>query len=526
CLKEPLSPQYGGGLVENPKMDFGMQGWSAFGEETKVEIMQAESGNDYLVASNRHDPYDSVSQTFELQKDLLYSFTAWIQISKGKEIVAAFMKVSDQESVVVGSVLARAGCWSMLKGGFQVYQNYNAELYFLNRKRKLRISVTNQEGEKLVGAHVTLNQIKPHFLLGASTTEAILDNKAYQEWFLQRFTVTSFNNELKWYYTEKQKGEENYTVPDAMISFFRRHGIPVRGHTVLWDKPMMNSQWIHELSPRQLLNAAVHRMGSVMSRYAGKLASWDVINENIHFSFYEDIMRPNASAMFFKIAQALDPGTTMYLNEYATLEYPLDMEVSPSMYVEMLRSIRSFPGNENMVVGLGQQGHFTYDTLNISYVRAALDVLGATKMPIWLTELDTERGPDQIMELEEVLWEVFSHPAVEGIVLWAGWKPTGCNKTCLEDKNFNKLAKGCARMCFTDNNFKNFPLGDMVDRLIGEWRTTNLTGATNKEGVYQSLVFHGDYSLTFTHPSSYRKVTRTVNVTRDSWETLEIHVVL
>ncbi|XP_073310017.1 endo-1,4-beta-xylanase 5-like [Primulina huaijiensis] len=559
CLKEPLSPQYGGGLVENPKMDFGMQGWNVSGEGTKLEIMQTESGNDYLVASNRHDPRDSFSQTFELKKDVLYSFTAWIQISKGREKVAAFMKVSDQESVVVGSVLARAGCWSMLKGGFQVYQDYNAELYFLsnntrvelwvdnislkdfskkqwrdhqrqsidrNRKRKLSISVTNEEGEKLVGAHVKLNQIKPHFLLGASTTEAIIDNKAYQKWFLRRFTVTSFNNELKWYYTEKENGKENYTVPDAMISFFRKHEIPIRGHTILWDKPMMNSPWIHELSPRQLLNAAVRRMGSVMSRYAGKLASWDVINENIHFSFYEDEMRPNASAMFFKLAQALDPGTTMYLNEYATLEYPLDMEVSPSMYVEMLRSIRSFPGNENMVVGLGQQGHFTYDRLNISYVRAALDVLGATKMPIWLTELDTERGPDQIMELEEVLREVFSHPAVEGIVLWAGWKPTGCNKTCLEDKNFNKLAKGCARMCFTDNNFKNFPLGDMVDRLIREWRTTYLKGATNKKGVYQPLVFHGDYTLTFTHPSSDRKVTRLVNVTKDSWEPLEIQVVL
>lgn len=99
---------------------------------------------------------------------------------------------------------------------------------------------------------------------------------------------------------------ENYTVPDAMISFFGKHGIPIRGHNILWDNPLMNSP--------QLLNAAVHRMGSGLSRYTGKLASWAVINENIHFSFYEDKMRPDASAMFFKIALVLDPGTTMYLN--------------------------------------------------------------------------------------------------------------------------------------------------------------------------------------------------------------------
>lgn len=80
------------------------------------------------------------------------------------------------------------------------------------------------------------------------------------------------------------------------------------------------------------------------------------------------------------------------------------------------------------------------------------------------------------MALEKVLWEVSSHPAVKGIVLWAGWKHTGCNKTCLEDKNFNKLAKGCDRMCFMDNNFKNLPLSDVVDRLMKDWRSTNLKG--------------------------------------------------
>ncbi|XP_073272423.1 endo-1,4-beta-xylanase 5-like [Primulina huaijiensis] len=165
-----------------------MQGWSVFGEGTKAEIMQIESGND----SSRHDPRDGFSQTFELKKDLPYSFTAWIQISKGKDIVGAFMKISIKKVLVIfvfqQSNNTRVELWldsvSLKDFTKKQWRDHQRQSIDMNRKRKLRIRFTNQEGEKLVGAHVTLDQIKPHFALGASTTETIIDNKAYQEWFL------------------------------------------------------------------------------------------------------------------------------------------------------------------------------------------------------------------------------------------------------------------------------------------------------------------------------------------------------
>ncbi|XP_022867887.1 uncharacterized protein LOC111387548 [Olea europaea var. sylvestris] len=430
CLAEPLPPQYGGGIVENPTFDSGLNGWTAFG---KGEIgIEKSKENKFIVATSRSLPNDSFSQNFHIKKDRPYTFSAWVQISEGKETVAAFLKIPDQESIVIGSVVAKSGCWSMLKGGFTIDQKMTAQLYFLSnntrvelwldnvslkpftkeqwskqqkksieevRKRKIRIHVYSREGKKLHGVNITINQTRPLFLLGCSTAKRILDIKAYQEWFTPRFTAASFNNEMKWYYTEELQNQENYTVLDGMISLLKNHRISIRGHNILWDKPNMNMDWVRNLTRQGLLAAAVRRMGSLMSRYSGDIFQWDVVNENLHFSYYEDRLGPNASAMFYKIAQALDPQATMFLNEYSTLEKPLDMEAIPSKYVERIRQIRSFPGNENMVIGIGLQSHFILRP-NISYIRSSLDVLGATKMPIWLTEFDVIRGPQQNLMIE------------------------------------------------------------------------------------------------------------------------------
>ncbi|KAL0335090.1 UNVERIFIED_CONTAM: Endo-1,4-beta-xylanase 4 [Sesamum radiatum] len=519
CLAEPLDPQYGGGLVGNPNFDSGLDEWSVFGGG-KVAVRKSKKG--------------SVEP-------------AWLQLDKGKDIVSAFLKIPNGQSIIVGSVIAKSGCWSMLKGGFTVHENMKAEIYFTSkntqvelwidnvslkpftriewqqqqnksidrvRKRKIRIHVISKEGLKLPGANIVVNQIRPYFPLGCSTAGTIINHKAYQDWFTSRFTATTFNNEMKWYYTELYPGKENYTVTDAMVSFFKKNRIAIRGHAILWAAGNVTQPWVKILPPKEILKAAIRRTGSVVSRYLGDVIAWDVMNENLHYSFYEEKIRPNATAMFYQIARALDPQTPLFLNEYNTLEFPLDMAVIPSKYVEKIREIRSFPGNERLKMQIGLQGHF-WRKPNVSHMRATLDVLGAINTPIWITELDTKRGPNQAAELEEVMREAFSHPAVEGIIVWGGWKPTGCNQTCLTDKNYDALPKGCAEMCLIDNNFKNLPAGDVVDKLINEWKTTNVTGVTDGDGVFEHKVFLGDYSVTYSHPLIPRPVNKIFSVRKE-----------
>ncbi|XP_055816124.1 endo-1,4-beta-xylanase 5-like isoform X1 [Solanum dulcamara] len=538
CLKQPLDPQYGGGLIANPCFDKGIEAWKVDGH-VKIETRES-GGNKFLVAYNRTTPY-SVSQSFHLKEGLYYAFSAWVQLSEGSDIVVAMIYDTDEKTVTtVGSVIAKSGCWSMIKGGLTVDHNAPSVLHFQSnntkselmvdsvslkeftkhewqenrlkntekvRKRTLRVNVSNKDGNKIGGAKIKIQQRKLQFVIGCATPSSILMSESYQKWFVSRFTTAVFDNEMKWYYVEGLKGHENYSTPDAMLKFFEDHGIDVRGHNILWGADNIQ-RWLKKLPPRQFLSESIRRMGSVMSRYAGKLVAWDVVNENLHHPLFEERLGKNASAIFYKIASSLDSRATMFLNEFNTLEHPGDMVSIPSKYVQKLQEIKAFPGNEELVIGIGLQGHFDSHP-NIPYVRAVFDVLGETKMPIWLTELNVKPCSNQAYYLEEIMREAFAHPAVKGMMIWIGWKPDRCNE-----------------MCLLNYKLENSPSGDVVDKLFAEWKTTNLTGVTDKEGSFEVKVFHGDYDVTVYNPNTGANVTKEVQVYDDKSETLDVSISL
>ncbi|KAL3620954.1 hypothetical protein CASFOL_035866 [Castilleja foliolosa] len=543
CLPEPLPPQYNGGIVKNPNIDLGPHHWSPFGNASIIS-RQTQSGNNFLVAFGRSEPFDSFTFWTDIQNDVVYVFSAWVQVDRGIDDVSAFYTGIDNSSIMIGSVIAKFGCWSMLKGGFTANQDIKANFHFSSnnteaelwvdsvslqpfnklewqahqnqmieqvRKRKLKIYVESRDGQKLPGAKITIDQTRPKFPIGSGSPDTILTNKAYQEYFTARFTAVTLHNELKWYFTESVQDHENYTIADNMVEFFKKHKIGIRGHTILWASTSVTQWWVKQMQPKDVLKAAVRRVGSVVSRYSGDIIGWDVMNENLHNSFYEEKLGSNASAMVYQIVHAMDPTTPLFLNEYNTIELPTDLAVTPSKYVAKYREMRAFPGNENLSIYFGLQGHF-YRKPMVSHIRAVFDILGATGMKIWITELDTRRGPLQAKQLEEVMREAYAHPAVEGIIVWGGWKPTGCNQTCLEDPDVYHLAKGCAEMCLVDNNFNNLPPGDTVDKLIKEWKTTDVKGVTDENGVFEHNVFLGEYAVTFTHPEIPRFGTKTFSV--------------
>ncbi|WVZ25268.1 hypothetical protein V8G54_003812 [Vigna mungo] len=75
--------------------------------------------------------------------------------------------------------------------------------------------------------------------------------------------------------------------------------------------------------------------------------------------------------------------------------------------------------------------------------------------------------------LEQVLREGFSHPSVNGIMLWTAYHPNGCYQ-----------------MCLTNKNFKNLPAGDV--------KTGRVEGVTN---------VHGSYSLKWLDAQPHGSVT-------------------
>ncbi|XP_012081746.1 endo-1,4-beta-xylanase 5 isoform X2 [Jatropha curcas] len=447
-----------------------------------------------------------------LTQDTIYCFSIWIKAEGAdSSLVTASLTAENATYNCVGTVLAKSGCWSFLKGGFILdspsnlaiiyfkssddenisigiasgslqpftYQQWRTNQQYITntvRKRAVTIHVSDSHGDRLQGAAIKIEQISNDFPFGSAIARTILGNEPYQKWFVERFNAAVFENELKWYVTEPEQGKLNYTIPDQMLELIRANQISVRGHNIFWEDPKYTPAWVRNLSSDALKLAVNSRIQSLMSKYKEEFIHWDVSNEMLHFDFYEQRLGPDATLHFFETAHKVDPLATLFMNEFNVVETCSDVNSTVDTYISRLRELEL---GGVFLDGIGLESHFSAP--NLPLMRGILDKLATLDLPIWLTEVDISKNfnyETQAIYLEQVLREGFSHPAVNGIILWTALHPNGCYQ-----------------MCLTDNNFKNLPAGDVVDKLLQEWRTGEMNGYTDEQGSHSFFGFLGEYRI-------------------------------
>jgi endo-1,4-beta-xylanase len=118
-------------------------------------------------------------------------------------------------------------------------------------------------------------------LYGAATQRSILaGDPQFAAAFAQQCGMLVPENELKWDFIRPTPETYNFDSADWLYNFTQQHQMKFRGHTLAWNKalpPWFNS-YANPENARQLL---LGHIGTVVGRYAGKMQSWDVLNEAI-----------------------------------------------------------------------------------------------------------------------------------------------------------------------------------------------------------------------------------------------------
>ncbi|KAL6497905.1 hypothetical protein OROHE_026751 [Orobanche hederae] len=462
---------------------------------------------------NRHPNLQEAMPSFSLQNLEQGAKYFWIKINDSDSALIRASLVTEGTTLkCIGTVIAKHGCWSFLKGGFVLPSPSKSSILYINntdgkkinietasaslqrfteqqwrlnqetkinkaRKRAVTIHISDKEGIGLQGAEIRVEQVSQDFPFGSAIAKTIIENPRYQKWFVERFNAAVFENELKWDATEHTQGQVNYTIPDRMLEFVRANQITARGHNIFWENPKYIPRWVLDLTGPALESAVTSRIQSLLKEYRGQFVHWDVNNEMLHFDFYEERLGPNATRQFFETAHEADPLATLFMNEFNVVETCGDVDSTVDAYVSRLRELRK---GGVFMDGIGLQGHF--DVPNSPLMRGVIDKLATLGLPIWLTEVDISNKfskETQGIYLEEVLREGFSHSAIDGIILWTA------------------MRRGdCYRMCLTDSDFNNLAAGDTVDKLLREWQTGILQGQSDEHGSYSFSGFLGEYKVT------------------------------
>jgi endo-1,4-beta-xylanase len=365
------------------------------------------------------------------------------------------------------------------------------------RQRDVHVQVVNSLGEAVPGARIEVRQVRKAFPFGGAVGRASLGNAKFQEFFKDHFNYAVFENETKWYANERTPGRENYADADAMFAWCQANGIPVRGHCVFWEPEKWQMKWVQPLTGDALRQAVERRLESVVPHFRGKLVSWDVDNETLHGDFFKARLGEAIWPWMFQRAHELDPDVKLFVNEFNVLSVDQDFnEVQTDEYVTHTRWLID---QGTPIDGVGIQGHiWAEDVLSHPEVlKERLDKVATLNLPIWISEFDVADDDAQSCadKLELVYRTAYSHPAVEGIVMWVVWA----------GNSWRGPNAGIARRDWTLNE-----AGKRYEALMSEW-STETSGTSNAEGVFAFRGFHGDYEITAT-PREGKAVSQSVQV--------------
>ncbi|CAH9119424.1 unnamed protein product [Cuscuta epithymum] len=468
------NPGYGVNIIINSNLDDGTtNGWFPIGNCTMITasgsphilppiaryslgVCSLLSGR-YLLVTNRTQIWMGPAQmiTDKVKPYLTYQVSAWVKIGNYATNGPQFINIAfgvDNKYVSGGQVEINDDMWHEICGAFRIEKQPTkvmvyiqgpvagvdlmvAGLHIFAVDRKARFKHLKKQTDKIrkrdvilkfsglgssssLGTFVKVKQIQNSFPFGSCINRSQIDNEDFNNFFIKNFNWAVFGNELKWYSTEPQQGQLNYKDADEMLDFCTKNNIQVRGHCIFWEVESTVQPWIRSLTKSDMLAAVQNRLTSLLTRYKDRFPHYDVNNEMLHGSFYQDHLGKDIRANMFKIAHQLDPSSILFVNDYHIEDY-VDARSSPQRYIEQILDLQS---QGALVGGVGIQGHI--DNPIGSIVCSALDKMGILGLPIWLTEVDVSSGNEYVRadDLEVMLRECFSHPTVEGIMLWGFWE--------------------------------------------------------------------------------------------------------
>jgi endo-1,4-beta-xylanase len=116
-------------------------------------------------------------------------------------------------------------------------------------------------------------------LIGAAVRPALLSEVAYAATLAREFNMVEPEDALKWEVVHPAQESYDFSQGDQVVDFAARHGMKVRGHTLVWHR--QNPKWLMEgkYSSAELAEILEKHIRTVVGHYRGKIFAWDVVNE-------------------------------------------------------------------------------------------------------------------------------------------------------------------------------------------------------------------------------------------------------
>ena len=294
---------------------------------------------------------------------------------------------------------------------------------------------TGHPQDSVSGAASLRAHAKAHgILVGSAVASPLLaTHPAYSALIAEQCSIVVAENAMKWGPLSPAPGKYDFREADVLMDFAEKNGQKVRGHNLIWHEEL--PKWfpgpITKANARQ---AMVDHIRTEMQHFAGRIQSWDVVNEGIdpkdglpdglRKTPWLALVGDDYMDLAYRTARQADSKALLTYNDY-DIEYP-DQEKKREAVLAMVQRMKA---SGVPIDAVGVQSHLKADLAPPgkelqSFVRE----MAKMNLQVFVTELDVADGkisstvPDRDAAVAKVYREyltmMLAEPNVKAVLTW------------------------------------------------------------------------------------------------------------
>ena len=212
-----------------------------------------------------------------------------------------------------------------------------------------------------------------------------------------QFDCVTPENCMKWQYLCPKEAVYRFEPVDRLVDFATKNKQRIVGHTLIFNRGGNYPDWLFRDGEKEADAKLVWKRIEVhaeklMSRYAGRIDSWDVLNEFVEVSppgyRVTDLTRvlgANYPERLFKLAAEIDPKAKLTYNDYSVEQ--------PDRLKAILAFVRALRDKGCKVDVVGSQSHLEIGDKTTENLEKMIKQFASDGFRCALTELDVDVIP-------------------------------------------------------------------------------------------------------------------------------------
>jgi endo-1,4-beta-xylanase len=237
-------------------------------------------------------------------------------------------------------------------------------------------------------------------LVGCAVVPQRLDSEPlYAGVVAEQANILVAENAMKWAALRPAPDRFDFRAADELLAFTEKHGQKLRGHNLCWHEsiPAWFAATVNKDNARRFLTQHIQ---TVAGRYAGKIHSWDVVNEaiDIHSGRSDSLRKtpwleligPDYLDLAYRTARQADPSALLTYNDYAIETDSPDQRAKRE---QVMRLVRGFKARRVPIDAVGVQSHLSAtDPLPDEGLHTFVREMRSMNMQVFITELDVNES--------------------------------------------------------------------------------------------------------------------------------------